>query len=258
MKSLHFSVDGEFITERARELYATEGCRKAYRFLSAAFPKMNKQLKNKICSGKLKMVGVDVLTLEKDNSKISLSGESLKNPKIKTNRKPRSLNKPRSIRKSSIDAAILKLQICNAANEGILKSGRSVMVEPRMLDHLDIKELKELADCIPAQTDKSLFKEVPKLPKPKPDLSLKSIAGWIRPDGKLFPCSHFEHIQLAYALGFEGYDIEKTWVKFQKVHCYDCFFRPTRGITQSQLNTMDRLCAIHNIKLPDTIDNWMK
>lgn len=96
-------------------------------------------------------------------------------------------------------------------------------------------------------------RQLERMPKPKPESSLKSEDGWIIPDGKFYPCRYMEHIWLADKIaGVEEKDAEKRgWIKISNaigmgLHIY----KGDREPTQRQLNTLFDWCEKHKHPLP--------
>lgn len=231
---VHFRVSGEFITERARELFACEGWLKAFHFLTTAFPTMSEDMKKGIWEGKLKLVGIDEFTVEEDNVITSRSGMLLREP----------------VRKKATPVS---------EDEEDLFEERQMEVMSRKLATLKSQGMHDLAKNVAAV----IRREVP---LPKPDRALNGAHGWIKPDGKFFACGYGEHLALAACLDFTGEQLEKTWVKVQNAamagvpyaHLAFDFYKPDRGVTQAQLNTMDRWCDKHNRPLPLDINEWLR
>ena len=98
---------------------------------------------------------------------------------------------------------------------------------------------------------------------PKPDNGMRSRNGWLSPDGKFYPCGFMGHVRLAAALSDGGEpQLEKAWVKIQDSHDPNAVIErikrpgsdfvhiPDRGVTQAQLNAMQRWCEKHGRELP--------
>lgn len=99
---------------------------------------------------------------------------------------------------------------------------------------------------------------------PKPDKELAGINGWISPEGKLYSCNYMGHVNLAHRLDKTEAVLEKSWVKlqscndpmapFERPGDHDFIHIPDRGVTQAQLNTMNRWCTKHGRPMPTNIE----
>ena len=81
--------------------------------------------------------------------------------------------------------------------------------------------------------------------------------GWIRPDGKFFGCNEAEHLWLLEKLETHWTEADEgNWVKIQLsqnrvMYPHFAFLgNYERGITQSQLNALDKFCESHRLDLP--------
>lgn len=76
--------------------------------------------------------------------------------------------------------------------------------------------------------------------------------GWLRPDGKFFPCAREEHLNLLDRLGVHYTAADKLgWCKVATNGAGEPLLFLHKGVaTQAQINAIDRHCAAFGIELP--------
>lgn len=264
IKTINFKIDGDWLTDHVRCLWAEEACDKAMSTLDAAFPDMSEEKRIAICTGKTKLSGCDEMCLEKDDAAMSSHGLPLLSPiqmlikaqatieakKKEFNDFVREVNEAREREEDEeeVEKYDFRTRKLTAKGERINEE-----IERR----LGIKTALMVADPRLAAAHEAIFN--PPTEKPVQDKALDGKSGWIRPDGAFFACAYMGHVNLADRLGSTEGKMEQTWVKIQSnallTHIGLNDFRlPDRGVTQAQFNTMDKWCTKHKRKLPTNIE----
>ncbi len=129
-----------------------------------------------------------------------------------------------------------------------------------------VSPLLALIDPALMPAAQALFAAPLKEPPPV-DREMASPNGWLSPDGKFYPCGFMGHVRLAAVLHKDGEPgLERAWVKIQDSHDPQAIIArykapgsdfahiPTRGVTQAQLNAMQRWCDKHGRQLPPELE----
>lgn len=100
--------------------------------------------------------------------------------------------------------------------------------------------------------------ELEKRPTPKPDTTYKSNMAWVLPDGKFYPCKNsMEHIWLAERLGKTEKEAEESgWVKIS--HTVFGLYIFSQKRTQRQMDTLFAWMQADEVMRKRAYDEWMK
>ncbi len=96
------------------------------------------------------------------------------------------------------------------------------------------------------------------IPPPSPEKTITSNTGWLSRDGKFYPCRWMEHVSMAIRLGDEEGSLErKGWVKLAMHNgkqMFWGFFEPEPPPTDDQRRMVGDYCTANGLKLP----YWMR
>jgi len=251
----YFAVSGEWVTNHARNLWVEGTPEYALHFMSVSFPKMTEEQRIKICCGKMKLTGVDRLGLEEDNTTMHGKHKLMtieeyfkyKNDTIK--------ELQAALDKSGIkEPRVRKTRAERLAEKAALRDRDPVYGD--MIANMPL-HLQAAATALFA----------PRLEgPPKIDREMNGMNGWLSPDGKFYPCAFMGHGRLADALNSTEAELEKAWVKIQDSHDTNSVITrvkyagsdfphiPSRGVTQAQLNAMQKWCEVHHRELPRNLE----
>ena len=201
-----FVIEGEFLTNLTRQLWADEGKpEKAFGILESAFPKMRKSLMFSILIGEKKLIGDSSKGCElvADDTETSPCGNSL-----------------------SLESVVVKFKKKIKADEEWIRivardNIKEMEIEERRREKLS-KDKDYLDNYVKSQEiikEREAKREKPKPPKARHIID--NDHGWLSPNGKFYPCGYGEHILLADHLGFEERELEKKqWMKLQRGDCF--------------------------------------
>lgn len=204
-----FVVEGEFLTNITRQLWADEGKpEKAFAILEAAFPTMRKSLMFSILIGEKKLIGNSSkgCKLVNDKAYESPGGNSL-----------------------SIESVVLRFKKKMKEDTTWIRTVTKANIEEMeaakdALDEEVFEEDKFKKDREYLETFARTLEETKEYLKPKPPKARRTIDndhGWLSPAGKFYSCGYGEHILLADRLGFEEKELEKKqWMKIQRGDCH--------------------------------------
>jgi len=215
-----FVVEGEFLTNLTRQLWADEGNpEKAFNILNAAFPTMTKGDQFSILIGEKKLIGDSKkgCKLIKDIAKKSPCGNPLSIDRV-FKRFRKKLKQQEDWIQLATDNVIK-----TGSPEGLIAipKGRAEAYKKGKvsLEDFPYKKIEVYIPDLPAPPKIPLNSiEVAAIPKPpKAHNTIDNDHGWLSTDGKFYPCGYGEHILLADLLGFEERELEKKqWMKIQK------------------------------------------
>lgn len=233
MKTCHFVVEGAFLVDITRQLWADEGNpEKAFSILEAAFPQMRRSIMFAILTGEKKLVG-DSDTgcyLEDDGTDKTPAGNRL-----------------------SLEAVVGRFRKRIAGHKEWLRDVAQVRVSETEVETLARERVRRdeeyLTTC--AESIRRMEEQDAKKKKPKPPKARRVIDndhGWLSPAGKFYPCGYGEHIYLASLLGFEERELEKKqWMKCQGG---DCYLPESEEPTQKQRDMIFDWFTSRNKQLP--------
>ena len=234
---LHFKVQGEFVMDIARNLWAEGEAAKALKLLTEGLHGMTEGTALEIVTGKKRLSGWDNnIRLLKDQATKDNRGLTL--PKSLAEQFKRKEKEVESLRK---DHAELVQQACSVLDrvEEVALSPNKRKGAGAILDVLD--GLDEIVGP-------------PKKTRPRPTTDYKVWdCGWLSPEGDFYGCPYFGHVSLSFHLrdGGERTLEEQGWIKFQR----DMFWERRHGeATQKQIDAIFDVCRARNIKMPV----WLK
>lgn len=249
-ETVHFVVEGEFLTNLARQLWADEGePGKALNILTAAFPTMKRSDIFAIIVGEKKLIGDSSKGCElvTDDATESSFGNSLSLEVVLSHFKEKLEDREDWIQMATGNT------FKTASPEGLVaipsrrrkayRDGKITLdgIPYKKIDTYIPESIRTLkSDPIPLDT-------VPD-PKPKPKYTIDYLHGWLSPDGKFYSCEYMGHIRLADLLGFDEPQLEKQqWIKIQSGDCV----APESGYpSQSQRDLLFDWYRARNEELP--------
>jgi hypothetical protein len=260
---LHFVIEGEFITDIARQMWGIEGNPdKGLSVLQSAFPSMPVEIMFAVLMGYKKLTGdsdIGIAVEEDDQACEELTLAS-------------SINKYRD----TISKLEDRLQMAEGATE-FLSSPHGLIEVPRRQTELverkggigTMRALRgdwDLLDRIPWRTVTEKRREAkhfsadtelrraeaiqdyeplaPRIPAPPPPGKKKIDAdeenGWLAPDGTFFACFYGDHISLADRLGYDtpGVIEKLKWVKIQRGDAFSVHLEMDKDLSQAQINVL--------------------
>ncbi|TAL42462.1 MAG: hypothetical protein EPN91_08765 [Salinibacterium sp.] len=275
--TVHFSVQGEFITDTARRLWAEEGEQeRALRILRCMQGITEQQILD-VLEGRSQLVGwsdsPEGIQLKSDKHKgvtleeqfKKLKGERYEfddQPKdIKSKRSTRTGNPPKKQRiyrkmKDSGGISRPKLKRFESSMEGIA----------RMADPGDTNK-----GFLPAETEREREEREEKEREEKEEEArqyakanlvvsdtITGDTGWLSPEGKFYPCGYSEHARVIWALGLCGHPQmhgahPAGWVRLgmngSEPYVHDAHDSPDPP-TKAQKDLISAFCKKRKIKLP--------
>lgn len=277
-ESLHFKLDGGYLTDLVRRLWADEGePRKALRILGSAFPEMTKSQQMSILSGEKKLVGDEHgMDLVDDGTTVSDCGNSL-DPEAVFGKLMAKAKKEGDHLKDVLDLLNNDTVgfgspdglICvprNRVEKGYGELG--VAGRSHLKDGVDLDDVLHRGSGLRnslLSLDRSGSMEAPPAPeipepsKPEPPRAQSKITsdtGWLTPDGKFYQCRYNEHIRTAESLGFKESQVEKMgWIKMGLMlgcdtHMEHLILEPVKPATQSQIDMIFDWCQECGKEMP--------
>ena len=260
--TVHFRIEGEWLTDLVRSLWADEGePEKAINILQAAFPTMEQGDMVAILTGSKQLTGMsddeNGLDLVPDTTTESKYGNSL-------GLKQRFSVLQAALKEKTEEAADMT-QFAVHDTVGV-PSAKGLVVVPRRRTRMggltgsqvyldpdvDLETIPHY-ECrailgMPYGTKDGSLDETEKKglrglweakeeekpgPPPEPFYTITTDTGWLSPDGKFYPCAYQGHVSLAYELGFDVHRLETFgWLKFQRSDIFwnflDGKFKPTQ------------------------------
>jgi hypothetical protein len=244
-KTVHFKIEGAFVMNIARNLWAEGEEIKGLKLLVEGLHGMTEGLALEILTGKQKLVGWDSeIRMEPDNATKDNRGIPLPQSFVEVIRnKEKRFEKEKEEHDSLADEVVRRV---DAIEDACLESespGKNLLVDMESLMGPPRPHIKD--------------------PKPTTEF-IKWDCGWLSPSGDFYGCHYAEHISLSHTLedkiGFKRPavgDIDRIgWIKLQ---CDDWmnpfrFLEEGGVVTQSQITT---LFDWHTAKKKELSD-WMK
>lgn len=258
--TLHFSIDGGWLTNHIRNLWMEGSYGKAFRTLEAGFPTMRFEIRCDIIAGRSRMQGVNEVVVVPDTWKPDTK-------RCAYGHYPEPLEIPALCETLLKDKAELqKLREAELWREKETYQedddehvGRSMIARGEAQLHManqiaQLTGVPTLDQFVNTQLDRD--KRASKgFPKADPTCASEH-GGWILPNGKFFGCeSAMEHVWLAMMLGKEEADAEALgWVKISTGMLGTYILKGKQDPTQAQINTVFDWCNKHS-KLDD-LPGW--
>jgi hypothetical protein len=286
---VHFSIEGEFITETCRNLVAEGRPLAAWNILSEGLPDMSLEQIVDVLSGRKKLTGVNEVVLVDDNPSAetpinfiaTLLGDAQEGIRL------------REILKDwRDDAGLCHMAYDPPKKDGIKMRGSPVglidesvvrnLIGTDQLAYLLMKIFPKFtekereayfeknkdelipivrdchrglygSDVMKAKEAVAILNPPPRAKPQKGDIKVERY-GWILPDGSFYACDYMGHNSLADDLGANGdYDAERrNWIRVTEFNGVPTlYFNGTIGEpTQAQIDTADEFCQARGISLP--------
>jgi len=221
-----FVVDGEWLTNICRQLWADEGNPdKALDLLDAAFPDMTQTDKLAVLVGEKKLVGNsnEGIELIEDNTAVSSFGNPLdlsslihkQQQSIKRSREHELMARQMASSTTAFVTSpkgLVEIPLCCAARHA--NGGYWYLKEGIDLEQIPHRVCETLyADKIlsnPLEREKDQQRRV----ATRASREINHTDGWLSPQGKFYRCGWMEHISLADALGYTEKQLEELgWIK---------------------------------------------
>lgn len=224
---VYFRIEGRFVANLARNLWAEGAYVKALRMLMTGLSGMTYDSALSILTGRATLDGWDSdIRLVKDNVKTDNRGlplltleQAFEKMQAQLDEKDKELKETRH-------------PIETTAN--LIKAGARIVGFNAFEEGLRWQAVQEI-----------------ELGTPKPDKKLLSAHGYLLPSGKLYGCPYYGHIKLADALGKTQAEVERDgWIKLQNGHWWE---NSTTEPTREQVGTIMDWCKQHGVQPPD----WM-
>lgn len=276
MKTLHFSVSGDYVTNMVRELWADSNHEKALNILET-IEGLTEEQRYDILEGKLKLGGINDLTLEEDDA-TEIYGMPLLSVKEMFIRERQKLEKEQErVRDHLAVAAIIngdrdayvicgspwgRLEApnhvagpCNRGFWGCLIPWDDFEERFPELVHRAKNWLESESKIKERYTLPSKPKEEKPVVFDKPELgNYKSPCGWLLPNGDYYPCMYGHHLYTLSCLDKDEKDVEKTWIKVQRsiTGSVDLvfYFCQLKKVTQRQMDFIWDYCQHHGLEYP--------
>ncbi|HFB07047.1 MAG TPA: hypothetical protein ENJ92_01240 [Chloroflexi bacterium] len=265
-----FVVDGEWLTNICRQLWADDGNPdKAINLLDAAFPNMNQADKVAILTGEKKLIGDSNKGIElvEDNAVTSNLGNPLSISKLLQRQQQlieiygqqelmsRQMAMGETVRVISSEG-LVEIPLCCASYHA---HGNYWYLKKEI-------DLRQIPHCLhkTSYTDKSHLGQRNDDPEEQDQESRVALRisrkidnsdGWLSPEGKFYACGWMEHINLADRLGYSSRRLEKMgWIKLSA----NRFFAGESKASQAQINLIWDFCQEYDRPLPWWLEQEME
>jgi hypothetical protein len=286
---VHFTVEGEFVMEKARDLWREGLPDKALRLIRCLQGITYDQALD-VLEGRAKLTGDSNVGvgMEPDNTEMPTLAEILQKQREDHDQardevadlvemaigETVGVPSPTGLR----DVPRRKTERSGLAGRSKLRAGYSFEDNPqpgtkpiriyRERDDvtLDPKPKVRVRKTVPKEDPiagianrwKELLEDARPIPPPSPEKTITSNTGWLSRDGKFYPCRWMEHVSMAIRLGDEEGSLErKGWVKLAMHNgkqMFWGFFEPEPAPTDDQRRMVGDYCAQNGLKLP----YWMR
>ena len=258
---LHFRLDGGYLTNLVRSLWADEGQpEKALSILSEAFSDMTRSQQISILSGEKKLVGDEHgMDLVDDGATVSEFGNPLDPVAVYEKIQVKAKRDADHLR-DTVDL-LNRNTVGFGSPDGLIQVPRwrttrdehSPIPRQRLRDGVDLKDVlytgSGLRDHMLSAHEKPPASEVPEPSEPCPPACQDSIttdSGWLSPDGKFYPCAWMQHDPIVFALGLEVAAVEKGgWIRMSVSFVElggSPFGQPEKPPTQKQIDMIFDWC----------------
>lgn len=266
MENVSFIIEGEFLTNISRTLWADEKSpQKAIRLIKSAFPDMEEATVVSILTGKSKLAGnsSEGIFLEVDNSEVTENGNPLSLIAILEK-----MVEQQDELEDYQEFALGQTEVV-PSEKGLIEVPRkwTTFKDTDCKRYLNLPSGKNLKDIIHRKVDSKIRKEKffsdntnflreqkgVAIAERKPQKSYPSIVrdtGWLSPEGKFYPCAYGEHAEIAFHLGMPERQLEGLgWIKVQEKKFFWDFFGHAKP-TQAQINGIFDYCTKKGIPMP--------
>jgi hypothetical protein len=219
-----FVISGEFLTDLSRKLWADDRePEKALHLLESAFPDMSSSIIMSILIGEQKLVGDSNIgiTIESDNQTHTEYGHDLKAESIfkhfreKIDELEDQFQMAAHITEFVPSAKGLIEVPTRRTNRYIRPAGEPIALKRDVdLEKIPYREScpirkMESMFCPTRETERNNLGLETSLDPPEAFNEITQDNGWLSPEGKFYPCSYGQHVEIAIRLGFDSIQIEK-------------------------------------------------
>jgi len=254
--TVHFTVEGQFLTDISRQLWADEHQpEKALNILRSAFPTMQPVDILAILTGSKKLAGdsdagIDLLD---DNATRSECGSPLSIDQLFRHFRNR-IEEGEDCKQLLVGSTFV-----TASPQGLVeipvRRKEDWLAGKIGLDDMMYRGLNggEALESRAAERERTVVLDLPEEPPPPKPQYIRFIPttwldGWLDPEGRFYRCGWMEHISLAHRLGLDQRQMELTgWIKLSGG---EFFMDLPDRLTQTQRDLIWDWCRANNKKMP--------